>query len=98
MTNHMNSPKIKKALEACYAVKLQWQAKEAVLVASKEAEPIPQTDAGAFTRMCELNQAKNAWSDLQAAEFEARQLLWAYYKSKKLSNREIINIVATVLQ
>lgn len=96
MADHMNSPKIRKALEACRAAKADFDVKQAELVAEIEShvqyasyEEVHRHEHLVF-KMKEAHSAKNS------ADYDARHLLWAYYKGK-LSNREIMNIVATAL-
>ena len=97
MTNHMNSPKIKKALEAYRAAKAEFDVKQAALVEHIEHNPIRGLSWEESYRRDHLTfKMKEAQSAKNVAEWEASTALRAYYKGK-LSNREIMNIVATAL-
>lgn len=95
MADHMNSPKIRKALEACRAAKAEFDVKQAELVEHIEHTPI-ESYADVRRREHLVFKMKEAHSAKNSADYDARHLLWAYYKGK-LSNREIMNIVATAL-
>lgn len=95
MKNHMNSPKIKKAIELTKQYKEAWLADNKELESFRLAKPIDYGYEWVNEHQRRMHRNEVAFDLFKLEEAEAVKLVWAYYKGK-LSNKEISAIVSNL--
>ncbi len=92
MKNHMNSPKIKKAIESAKQFEAYWLADNKELEAYRLAKPFDYDQAWINEHERRIHRNVVAFDLMYMAKEEAVRFVWLYYKGA-LTNREISDIV-----
>lgn len=94
MADHMNSPKIRKAIETAKKYEAEWYANNIKFGEFLETEPAEMTWAWSLTRDSKARENNEMFHYQEEFKRIAVRLVWAYYRERKqLKNHEILAIV-----
>lgn len=93
MADHMNSPKIRKAIQAVFDAEAKFSISNKELIAHIESEPEERTWEWVWAKNSKEVQMKEDWDNYQVLQRDALRLVWAYYRERKYKNSEILPIV-----